>query len=83
MVIDPYYWKIMADDERNTINHYARMIGTWKQMLEREVDETNQQYFKYFMRVDELYLEQANERLEKYRAELTNYELQQRELQPV
>ena len=83
MVIDPYYWRIMADDERNTINHYARMIGTWKQMLEREVDETNQQYFKYFMRVDELYLEQANERLEKYRAELTNYELQQRELQPV
>jgi cyclopropane fatty-acyl-phospholipid synthase-like methyltransferase len=80
VAIDPYYWKLMADDERNTINHYARMMGTWKQMIQREPDETNKQYFEYFMRVDEIYLEQANERLEKYRAELTDYELSQREL---
>jgi len=78
--IDPYYWKLMIEDERNTINHYARTMGIWKQLMERETDETQKQYFKYFMDVDEIYLEQANERLEKYRRELIDHEQQQREL---
>lgn len=80
MVIDPHYWKLMIEDERNTINHYSRSMGTWKLMMERETDETQKQYFKYFMDVDEIYLEQAYERLKKYRSELTDYEQQQREL---
>ena len=78
--IDPHYWKLMIEDERSTINHYARTMGIWKQMMEKETDETQKQYFKYFMDVDEIYLEQANERLEKYRHELIDYEQQQREL---
>ena len=78
--IDPYYWKLMIEDERSTINHYARTMGIWKQMMEKETDETQKQYFKYFMDVDEIYLEQANERLEKYRRELIDHEQQQREL---
>ena len=81
--IDPVYQKLIIEDERNTINLYARMMGTWKQMIRKEQDETNKQYFEYFMRVDEIYMEQAHERLEKYRAELTDYELSQRELQTV
>jgi hypothetical protein len=82
-MVDPYYWKLIIEDERNTINLYARMMGTWKQMIHKEQDETNKQYFEYFMRVDEIYMEQANEKLEQYRKELTDYELSQRELQPV
>lgn len=71
------YWKLMIDDERETINHYARSIGIWKQMIERETDETQRQYFEYFRDVDIIEMENANERLEKYRAELTDYELSQ------
>ena len=71
------YWKLMIDDERETINHYARSIGIWKQMIERETDETQRQYFEYFRDVDIIEMENSNERLEKYRAELTDYELSQ------
>ena len=39
MVIDPYYQQIKIQDERDTINTYARMIGTWKQMIEVEKDD--------------------------------------------
>ncbi len=78
--IDPYYQKLIIQDESSTINHYARSIGTWKQMLERETDETQRQYYKYFMDVDEIYLEIANERLTKFRAELNDYEHRQEEL---
>jgi cyclopropane fatty-acyl-phospholipid synthase-like methyltransferase len=80
VAIDPYYWKLMIDDERSTINHYARSMGIWKQMIEKEKDETNKQYFEYFMDVDEIYLEKANEKLSKYRAELDAYEHRQAEL---
>ena len=75
--IDHHYWKIMIEDECSTINHYARAIGIWKQMLEREKDETQKQYYKYFMDVDEIYLEQAYERLTRFRTELTDYEHRQ------
>ena len=71
------YWKLMIDDERETINHYARSIGIWKQMIERETDEIQKKYFEYFRDVDIIEMENANERLEKYRAELTDYELSQ------
>lgn len=71
------YWKLMIDDERETINHYARSIGIWKQMIERETDEIQKQYYEYFRDVDIIEMENSNERLEKYRAELTDYELSQ------
>lgn len=74
VAIDPYYWKLMIDDERSTINHYARSMGIWKQMIEKEKDETNKQYFQYFMDVDEIYLEKAHEKLTTYRTELDDYE---------
>lgn len=76
--IDPYYWKLKIVDEHETINRYARMIGTWKQMIEKETNDENRQYFEYFQRVDEIEMEKSYERLEKYRAELTDHELRQR-----
>lgn len=79
-MVDPYYWKLKIVDEHETINRYARMIGTWKQMIEKETNDENRQYFEYFQRVDEIEMEKSYERLEKYRAELTDYELRQREL---
>lgn len=82
-MVDPYYWKLKIVDEHETINRYARMIGTWKQMIEKETNDENRQYYEYFQRVDEIEMEKSYERLEKYRAELTDYELRQRELQPV
>jgi cyclopropane fatty-acyl-phospholipid synthase-like methyltransferase len=78
--IDPYYWNLMIEDERSTINHYARSMGIWKQMIEREKDEKQKQYYKYFMDVDEIYLEKANEKLTKFREELNDYEHRQEEL---
>ena len=44
MVIDPYYQKLKIQDERDTINLYAWMIGTWKQMIEVEKDDKQKQY---------------------------------------
>ena len=44
MVIDPYYQKIKIQDERDAINTYARMIGTWKQMIEIEKDDKKSNY---------------------------------------
>lgn len=80
VAIDPYYQKLKIQDERSTINHYARSMGIWKQMIEKEKDEKQKQYYKYFMDVDEIYLEKANEKLSKYRAELDAYEHRQAEL---
>jgi hypothetical protein len=74
MVIDPYYQTLKIQDERDTINSYARSIGIWKQMIEREKDETQKQYFQYFMDVDAIYLEKANEKLTRFRAELDAHE---------
>jgi len=81
--IDPYYQKIIIDDEKDSINFYARSIGVWQQMVRKETDDTQRQYFQYFLDVDIIELENANERLGKFREELTRYELQQRELLPV
>ena len=78
MVIDPIYHKIIIQDERDSINFYARSIGVWQQMIQKEMDDIQRQYFQYFMDVDIIELENANERLERYRGELTNYELQHR-----
>jgi cyclopropane fatty-acyl-phospholipid synthase-like methyltransferase len=75
--IDPHYQNLIIEDECSTINHYARAIGIWKQMLEREKDETQKQYYKYFMDVDEIYLEIAYERLKRFRTELDDYEHRQ------
>ena len=83
MVIDPYYQKIVIEDEKDSINFYARSIGVWQQMIQKEEDDKQRQYFQYFMDVDIIELENANERLERFREELTRYELQQRELLPV
>lgn len=76
-MVDSFYLRLMIADERATINHYARSIGIWKQMIERETDATQRQYFEYFRDVDIIEMENANERLEKYRSELTDYELSQ------
>ena len=77
VAVDPYYWKIIIEDERSTINHYARAMGIWKQMLEREKDDKQKQYYEYFMTVDEIYLEKANEKLTRFRAELDAHEYRQ------
>lgn len=76
-MVDSFYLRLMIADERATINHYARSIGIWKQMIERETDEIQKKYFEYFRDVDIIEMENANERLEKYRSELTDYELSQ------
>jgi hypothetical protein len=47
------------------------------------MDDIQRQYFQYFMDVDIIELENANERLERYRGELTNYELQHRDVSAV
>ncbi len=78
--IDQYYHKIIIEDERDTINFYAQEIGFFKSLLEKEKDDTLRQWFNYFMVYSETELELANERLEKFRAELIDYEQQQREL---
>ena len=83
MVIDPVYQKIIINDEKESINFYARSIGVWQQMIQKEEDEIQKQYYQYFMDVDIIELENANERLEKFRGELTCYELRQRELSTV
>jgi len=83
MVIDPYYQKIIIDDERDSINFYARSIGVWQQMVQKETDDTQRQYFQYFMDVDIIELENANERLERFRGELISHELRHREVSTV
>jgi len=83
MVIDPYYQKIIIDDERDSINFYARSIGVWQQMIQKETDDKQRQYFQYFMDVDIIELENANERLERFRGELISHELRHREVSTV
>ncbi len=48
MVIDPYYQKIIIDDERDSINFYARSIGVWQQMVQKETDDTQKAVFSVF-----------------------------------
>ena len=83
MVIDPYYQKIIIDDERDSINFYARSIGVWQQMIQKETDDKQRQYFQYFRDVDIIELENANERLERFRGELISHELRHREVSAV
>jgi hypothetical protein len=78
--MDTVTQKAFIADSRDSINYYARSIGEWRQMIAREKDEKIQQWFKYFMDVEETYLELESERLEKLRAELTDYEREQRQL---
>lgn len=84
--IDPYYQRLIIEDECNSINHYAQEIGFCKWMLERlteEKDDTLRQWWNYFLTLAEAELDNANERLEKHRQELIDYEQQQRELRAV
>ena len=83
MVIDPYYQQIIIDDERDSINFYARSIGVWQQMIQKETDDKQRQYFQYFRDVDIIELENANERLERFRGELISHELRHREVSTV
>jgi len=52
-------------------------------MVQKETDDTQRQYFQYFMDVDIIELENANERLERFRGELISHELQHREVSAV
>jgi hypothetical protein len=52
-------------------------------MLEHWEDSIIKQWCNYFLILAETELEQANERIEAYRKQLNDYELQQRELQPI
>ena len=83
MVIDPYYQKLKIQDERDTINLYARMIGTWKQMIEVEKDGKQKQLYRYWMYCDEIDLEVAHEKLTTYRTELDDYKRREDELRGV
>lgn len=84
--IDPHYQKLIIEDERSSINHYAQEIGFCKWILERlteDKDDTLRQWWKYFLSLAEAELENANERLEGFRQELVDYEQRQRELRAV
>ena len=82
-MVDEYYQQIMIDDEKETIKYYAREIGQCKWMLERQTESKNKQLWQYFLAYAEAELEFANERLEKYRTELIDWQRQQRELSAV
>lgn len=75
-MIDPVYQKVIIADEMDSIRYYAWEIGEMKGMIERETDERMMQYWEYFLSIAETEMELANERLTKFRKELTDYELQ-------
>ena len=83
MVIDVITHKIFIDDEKDSINYYARSIGVWQSLIFLTDDDYQRTMYEYFRDVDIIELENANERLEKLRAELTDYERGLRELQVV
>lgn len=66
--------RIFIDDEKDSINYYARSIGVWQQLIFITDEDRQKQMYEYFRDVDIIELENANERLEKLRAELTDWE---------
>lgn len=74
MVMDVITQRIFIDDEKDSINYYARSIGVWQQLIFITDEDRQKQMYEYFRDVDIIELENANERLEKLRAELTDYE---------
>jgi hypothetical protein len=80
VAIDHYYQKLIIEDEKNSINYYARSVGVWQQIIAITEDDYQKKMYEYFRDVDIIELENANERLEKLRAELTDYECGQREV---
>lgn len=69
--------------ERDNINFYAREVGFFDGLWPTEQNIERQQLYIYFLENAERGLENANKRLTEYRAELTRFNQQQRELQPV
>jgi hypothetical protein len=80
VAIDHYYQKLIIEDEKNSINYYARSVGVWQQIIAITEDDYQKKMYEYFRDVDIIELENANERLEKFRAELTDCECGQREV---
>lgn len=74
MVMDVITQRIFIDDEKDSINYYARSIGVWQQLIFITDEDRQKQMYEYFRDVDIIELENANERLEKLRAELTDWE---------
>jgi hypothetical protein len=79
-MVGPYLQIALINEEKDTINFHAQEIGFFKRLLEKQQDETLRQWFNYFTSYSEIEMEQANERLEKLRNELIDYEQRQREL---
>lgn len=72
--MDTVTQKIFIDDEKYSINYYARSIGEWQQLIHKTDDDYQRKMYEYFRDVDIIEMENANERLENLRRELTNYE---------
>jgi hypothetical protein len=79
-MVGPYLQKALIDEEKDTINFHAQEMGFFKRLLEKQQDEKLRQWFNFFISYSETKMELANERLEKLRNELIDYEQRQREL---
>jgi len=79
-MVGPYLQIALIKEEKDTINFHAQEIGFFKRLLEKQSDEKLRQWFNFFISYSEIKLELANERLEKLRTELIDYEQRQREL---
>lgn len=76
MEFNPGWQKIRIQCESDNINYCAQEIGFFKSRIEKSEDDRLIQWYKYFMSVADIELEEASERLETLRTELVDYELQ-------
>lgn len=66
--------KAIIEDERDSINYYARSMGIWQELIRTTEDDYYKQMYEYFRNVDIIETENANERLQTLRRKLTDYE---------
>lgn len=66
--------KAIIEDERDSINYYARSMGIWQELIRKTEDDYYKQMYEYFRNVDIIEMENANERLQTLRRKLTDYE---------
>ena len=72
--------KAIIDDEKDSINYYARSIGIWQELIRKTEEDYYKQMYEYFRNVDIIELENANERLQTLRRKLADYERRQPKL---
>jgi Trp operon repressor len=81
-MVDVYYTNLICEDERNSINFYAQEIGFFVDLKKRVESDTLKQWCDFFISYSEQEMENANDRLKKFR-ELADCELRQAELRRV